>query len=93
MTTDAIGKMEQFLGTLIMEKRTEQNIQLLTAKDAAKICRLSKRSWFRLSAAGRIPKAVKIGGSVRWKLSDVEQWLEMGCPIRKEFEARVEAKK
>ncbi len=76
-----------------MEKRTDRNIQLLTAKDAAKICRLSKRSWFRLSAAARIPKAVKIGGSVRWRLSDVEQWLEMGCPNRREFEARQGAEK
>lgn len=72
-------------------ENTNQEIQLLTAKDAAKICRLSKRSWFRLSATGRIPKPVKIGGSVRWRLSDIELWLSMNCPNRQEFEARREA--
>ena len=64
-----------------------QTCQLLTAKDAAKLCRLSKRSWFRLSSAGRIPKPVRIGGSVRWRQSDVELWLSMNCPDRKTFEA------
>lgn len=74
-----------------MEKNKNQKIQLLTAKDAAKICRLSKRSWFRLSSAHRIPAPVKIGGSVRWRLSDIELWLSMSCPNRQEFEARRDA--
>lgn len=66
----------------------EKTIQLLTAKEAGQICRLSKRSWFRLSAAGRTPKEVRIGGSVRWRLSDIESWLAMNCPDRSTFEAR-----
>ncbi len=74
-----------------MEEKTNQEIQLLTAKDAAKVCRLSKRSWFRLSSAHRIPAPVKIGGSVRWRLSDIELWLSMNCPNRREFEVRREA--
>lgn len=64
------------------------NIQMLTAKEAGQICRLSKRSWFRFSASGRTPKAVRIGGSVRWRLSDIELWLSWDCPDRKTFEAR-----
>ena len=72
---------------------TDHTCQLLTAKDAAKLCRLSKRSWFRLSSACRIPKPVRIGGSVRWRQSDIELWLEWNCPDRKEFEARKEAEK
>ncbi len=77
-----------------MQEQTKTNTcQLLTAKDAAKLCRLSKRSWFRLSSAGRIPKPVRIGGSVRWRQSDIELWFSMNCPDRKEFEARKEAEK
>lgn len=70
-----------------MEEKTNQ-VQLLTAKEAGQICRLSKRSWFRFSACGKIPAPVRIGGSVRWRLSDVESWLAMDCPDRKTFEAR-----
>lgn len=66
----------------------EKNIQLLTAKEAGQICRLSKRSWFRFSAYGKIPAPVKIGGSIRWRRSDIDLWLKMGCPDRKTFEAR-----
>ena len=69
----------------------DKNISLLTAKDAAKLCRLSKRSWFRLSSAGQIPRSVRIGGSVRWRLSDVEQWLEWNCPDLRKFEAMKKA--
>ncbi len=76
-----------------MEQETNQTCQLLTAKDATKLCRLSKRSWFRLSSAGRIPRPVRIGGSVRWRQSDIELWLSMNCPNRREFEARREAEK
>ncbi len=64
------------------------NIQMLTAKEAGQICKISKRSWFRLSASGKIPSPVRIGGSVRWRLSDIESWLAMGCPDRKIFDAR-----
>ena len=75
-----------------MEAKTEQTnentLQLLTAKDAAKLCRLSKRSWFRFHACGKVPEPVRIGGSVRWRLSDIERWQAMGCPDRKSFEAR-----
>ena len=66
----------------------KQTCQLLTAKDAAPLCRLSKRSWFRLSSAGRTPRPIKIGGSIRWRLSDIELWLSLNCPVRREFEER-----
>ncbi len=71
-------------------KKQESNssIQLLTAKEAGKICKLSKRSWFRFSSAGRTPKSIRIGGSVRWRLSDIELWLSWDCPDRKTFEAK-----
>jgi predicted DNA-binding transcriptional regulator AlpA len=69
-------------------KQNESNIQLLTAKDAAHLCRLSKRSWFRLHACGKIPDPVRIGGSVRWRQSDIERWQAMDCPDRVIFEAQ-----
>ena len=72
-------------------KSNQNNIQLLTAKDAATLCRLSKRSWFRFHACGKVPAPIRIGGSVRWRLSDIELWQSWNCPDRAEFEARREA--
>jgi predicted DNA-binding transcriptional regulator AlpA len=66
----------------------KQTIQLVTAKEAGKICNLSKRSWFRLCSCGKVPAPIRIGGSVRWRQDIIESWIMMGCPSRREFEAR-----
>jgi prophage regulatory protein len=68
-------------------QKSNQNIQLLNAKILGEKINLSKRQIFRLNSCGKIPAALKIGGSIRWRQSDIELWLEMGCPDRKTFEA------
>ena len=72
------------------QHQIENNIQLLTAKEAAQMCRLSKRSWFRLSSSQGTPPSIKISGSLRWRKDFVEFWIEMSCPDRKTFEAQME---
>lgn len=62
--------------------------QLLTAKQVGLMLALSKRQIFRLNAAGKLPRPVKIGGAVRWKQSDISLWQDLNCPNRSEFEAR-----
>jgi prophage regulatory protein len=66
----------------------ESTIQLLTAKDAAQLCRLSKRSWLRFNASQKIPAPLHIGGSLRWRQIDIELWQSMDCPDRATFETR-----
>jgi len=68
------------------EQTKESNIQLLTAKDAAQLCRLSKRSWLRFNASEKVPEPLRIGGSLRWRQSDIELWQSMDCPDRATFE-------
>ena len=70
---------------------TRQNTQLLTAKALAKILSTSVRSIWRYRSSGRLPKTVKIAGAIRWKQQDIEQWIALGCPDYKEFEARKRA--
>lgn len=60
----------------------------ITAKDYARRYSLSQRTIFRLSAAGKLPRPVRIGGAVRWRLADIELWEKLGCPDRATFEAR-----
>jgi predicted DNA-binding transcriptional regulator AlpA len=75
-----------------MEKHSNQNQQLCTgAKGFGLMVNLSKRQIFRLNSTGKIPAPIKIGGSVRWKISDIEQWIIWGCPNRQDFNARMEA--
>ena len=63
----------------------------ISAKDYARRYSLSQRTIFRLTAAGKLPRPVRIGGAVRWRLADIELWEKLNCPDRREFEARREA--
>jgi predicted DNA-binding transcriptional regulator AlpA len=70
------------------EQEIKQDVPLMTGKEAALLCRLGKRSWFRLHSCGKTPGCIKIGASFRWRRSDIELWLRMNCPDKSEFEAR-----
>ena len=65
----------------------DSSIQLLSAKQLGALLVLSKRQVFRLNACGKIPKPILIGGSLRWRQSDIELWQSMDCPDRATFEA------
>ena len=64
------------------------NNQLMSAKQLGLLLALSKRQVFRLNSCRKIPKPILIGGSLRWRLSDIELWQSMDCPDRKTFEAK-----
>jgi len=65
------------------------NSNLLTAKAVAQLLSLSKRTVHRLNSSGKIPAPVRINASVRWKESDVRQWIAWDCPNRSTFETRM----
>lgn len=71
-----------------MTSENETRKSLLSAKEFAKMISLSFRQVHRLNSCGKIPAPVKVGGSLRWKLEDIEQWIAMRCPDRKTFEAQ-----
>ena len=71
-------------------QQNSSNETLFTSGDAAGFCKISKRCWLAHSAKGLIPAPVRIGGSVRWRKSDLDAWVKWGCPDRDEFEARME---
>ena len=71
---------------------TKQNTQLLTAKALAKILSTSVRSIWRYRSSGRLPKIVKISGAIRWRQSDIDEWISLGCPSKSEFETMKQAR-
>jgi prophage regulatory protein len=54
---------------------------LLSAESVARMLQVSVRTLWRLRSSGKLPKPVKVGGSVRWRADDVHQWIEAGCPM------------
>jgi len=69
---------------------TTENSQLVSAKQLAKMLSTSVRSVWRYRASGHLPKTVKISGAIRWKMSDIELFLECDCDMAK-YKARKEA--
>lgn len=55
---------------------------LLTAADVASLLKVSKRTLWRMQSAGRLPSPIRIGGIVRWRLVEVEEWIAAGCPAQ-----------
>jgi predicted DNA-binding transcriptional regulator AlpA len=69
---------------------TTENSQLVSAKQLAKMLSTSVRSVWRYRASGHLPKTVKISGAIRWKMSDIELFLECDCDMAK-YKARKKA--
>lgn len=54
--------------------------ELITARDFARLLKVSLRTLWRLVSTGKAPEPIKLHGSTRWVLSDVMKWIRAGCP-------------
>lgn len=53
---------------------------LLTAEEVAAMLGVSERTLWRLLSAGKIPQPVRIGRNTRWRVAEIRDWIEKGCP-------------
>jgi predicted DNA-binding transcriptional regulator AlpA len=61
--------------------------ELLSAAEAAQMAGVAKRSWWRYVSSGKAPAPVRLGGAVRWRRSELAEWITAGCPrVRKAVE-------
>ncbi|MCG7938903.1 MAG: helix-turn-helix domain-containing protein [Candidatus Thiodiazotropha lotti] len=51
------------------------NDQILTLKEVAAYLKLAEKTAYKLAAEGKLP-GFKVGGSWRFKMVDVESWIE-----------------
>lgn len=54
--------------------------RLLTIEDMVLLLQLSKRTIWRMRSAGRLPNSIRMGGSIRWRSTEIERWIAQGCP-------------
>lgn len=75
-----------------MSNRLQQLVPLMVdAKQAAAITSVSVATWHRMVSAGKTPAPVKLSaGCVRWRVADLEDWIEKGCPDRQTWLANKE---
>jgi prophage regulatory protein len=65
-----------------------REVLAISARELAAMLNVSLRQVWRLNCAGKLPKPIRLGGSVRWNREEVQRWFEAGCPDRKTWEAR-----
>jgi predicted DNA-binding transcriptional regulator AlpA len=64
--------------------RTNDAIEpvMITARQLAVLLQVSTRQVWRMLSVGRVPKPIRVGGIVRWRMAEVENWIAEGCPER-----------
>lgn len=50
-------------------------IRLLTIKDLCVLAGISRRTVYRIRAAGQLPVPIRVGGRDRWRPEDIERWV------------------
>ncbi|HMO84346.1 MAG TPA: helix-turn-helix domain-containing protein [Lacipirellulaceae bacterium] len=56
------------------------DVLAVDAAEAARLCGVSRTSWYGLQAAGRLPRPVRLGRRVVWRVEELKAWLAAGCP-------------
>jgi predicted DNA-binding transcriptional regulator AlpA len=62
---------------------------LMTVREVAVALRVSPRQIWKLNSTHRLPAPVRLCRSVRWRASDIAEFVRLGCPSRDRFEAEI----
>lgn len=54
--------------------------RLLDVSAVASLLGVSARHVYRLADGARMPRPIRLGGSVRWDRRTIEDWIAAGCP-------------
>ena len=71
--------VSDFIGGIRMSSESVQEL-LIPAERLADMMNVSTRTLWRLLSAKKLLEPVRIGGSVRWRLEEIKQWIADGCP-------------
>ena len=55
--------------------QTEKQTDIMTIREDADYMKLTEKTTYRLTAEGKIP-GFKVGGSWRFKKTDIERWIK-----------------
>ena len=73
--------------TLLTGKVPENSGLLIDTKTLAKLLAISKAHLYRLQAEEALLAPIQVGHVKRWRLAEVLEWIEAGCPPQKMWNA------
>lgn len=59
---------------------TSGRAALIAVAELAELLGVSVRTIWRKESTGHLPAPVRIGGLVRWRRTEIMQWIDDGCP-------------
>ncbi len=68
--------------TVAAPEATQWQPILVDARGAGVLCGKSERTWRAWDAQGLIPTAIRIGRSTLWRVDELRDWVDAGCPER-----------
>jgi prophage regulatory protein len=63
-----------------MTQEIEEGNLLLDTKQVPKLLNIGERTLWRYWNSVRVPKPIRIGGTLRWNAEKPRRWVETGCP-------------
>lgn len=61
--------------SLVLKRASIMSDEILTLREVADYLKLTEKTAYRLAAEGKLP-GFKVGGSWRFKRTDLEAWIE-----------------
>lgn len=61
-------------------KMDNDKAELLDAKAVGQILRVTRRHVYRLMNKKQIPQPLRVGGVLRWRRIELQEWLSAGAP-------------
>lgn len=58
---------------------------LISVNELAQMLGVSTRTTWRHNSSGRIPSPIPVGGLMRWRRQEIEDWIAEGCPERRDW--------
>lgn len=61
---------------------SDQPPLMIRAPEAARLVGISLRHFKSLNSSGRLPGPIRLGKAVCWRVDELRQWIQAGCPER-----------
>ncbi|MCA9108570.1 MAG: hypothetical protein KDA52_01380 [Planctomycetaceae bacterium] len=82
------GELSDQYARVLAREGVHEPALMVRADAAARMIDVSPATWHRMVAAGKTPAPIRLSpGSVRWRTSDLAEWVARGCPDRQTFDS------
>lgn len=68
------------------EPTIQASLLVANAREVGRMLGLSIRTIRAMDSAGKLPRPIRFGRAVRWRVSEIQDWVDEGSPDRERWE-------